>query len=66
LRGLIFEPMSHAKKLRRKGDRVGVCCNWLPFFGLFFWFFSLRLGVLSGSGRANGFGCITQISEEAK
>ena len=27
LRGLIFEQMSHAKKLRRKGDRVGVCCG---------------------------------------
>ena len=66
LRGLIFEPISHAKEQRRKGDRVGECGNWIPFCWSSFWFVSLRLGVLSGSGRANGFGCLTQRSKDAK
>ena len=34
--------------------------------GLFFWIYSLRLGVLSDSGRAILFGCLTQRSKDAK
>jgi len=52
---------SHAKTRRRKEDRDPGICDAVGrgvFGWLSFWLITLRLGVLSDSGRENGYGRI--------
>ena len=52
------------QRRQRKGSICVVAGSLLA--GLFFWIYSLRLGVLSDSGRAILFGCLAQRSDDAK